>query len=548
MNREYRRKCLFEFAKEKINYKTKFYKMIFFAEEDDIYRIFRVIKNNSSMKMQMKKILFPQNIHDMCSNRIVMSTAIDMDYLRKYFIKIFSEYNIYIEKYIELKNQYEKFLFLEKYTDALQIVDNIEDILGLSVWSISKRMFLFDKVYGLEKHKRYLSELQNQSNNNIILSTLFELESYFAEANTSYSAYKKKLESYSDVLQENEIIRKYIDFRFNVEREFEKEKIRIAYIFDSQTSIVDMYETFVLAEQLMFAEKIESEERLNVNDFRLQNLILIKKPEGIVGDKREYYRLLELYTCGKYHEYIEACKEYLLEYPQDFQSIILLVKSYILLKQDLKCERDLFRWIYNVYSLNGNESEAIQNMFSYLKVVRFTSWEYKIMGFIARKTTMFQRKKMSFLSAINDFCISPNIVNNECFNGNSKDFLKYFEDICPITQKLYLYKLGIGKLPLEISDRNRYLFFQSDRLIETNRNDEALTTISNIDRTDNYFLERVLRRKIRIYEKAEDYLSEVECVTNAILKNINLQKRIDLQAILLKINKHLSKEIIVIKG
>ena len=37
--------------------------------------------------------------------------------------------------------------------------------------------------------------------------------------------------------------------------------------------------------------------------------------------------------------------------------------------------KNLCKWLYDVYSLNGKEAEAIQELFSYLKVVRFTSWE-----------------------------------------------------------------------------------------------------------------------------------------------------------------------------
>ena len=372
---------------------------------------------------------------------------------------------------------------------------------------------------------------------------MFELESYFAESNTSYSAYKKRLEGYNDILQENDIIRMYLDYRFNVEREFEIEKIQIAFMFDSQLSIVDMYETFVLAEQLMFTEGIEVEEKFVTSDFRQCNLNLIETPERICDYNQEYYKLLELYTCGKYQEYIEQCEQYLLKVPQDFQSIILLVKSYIFLNKKMEIGKKLCKWLYDVYSLNGKEAEAIQELFSYLKVVRFTSWEYKIMGFIARKTTMPQRKKMSFLSMINDVCISPNIVNNECFNGNAIEFLDSFANICPITQKLYLYKLGIGVFPIAILDENRSLFFEADKLIDASKNDEALDILTSISRTDNYFLERILRRKIRIYEQKEDCLAEVECVTNAILRNNNLQKRIDLPEVLKHVNSHLSKDI-----
>ena len=543
MNREYRRKYLFEFAKEKTNYKNKFYKIVFHAEEDDIFRIIRTVSNNSSMKKRMEKILFPKSIYDMCNNKIVINAELEIDYLRSYYIKVFAEYREKIESYVDMKNRYEKFLFSEQYEEALLVINNIENEMGLSVWSISKKMYLYDKIYGLERHKRYLSELQNNANNNILLSTLFELESYFAESNTSYSAYKKRLESYNEILQENDVIRKYLDFKFNVEREFELEKIQIVFMFDSQLSIVDMYETFVLAEQLLFTEGIRKGENFETSDFRLLNLKLIREPEKICDYNEEYYKLLELYTCGKYHEYIKLCEQYLIKEPQDFQCITLLAKSYIFLEQKLESENKLFEWIYEVYALNGKEAEAIQELFSYLKVVRFTSWEYKIMGFIARKTTMSQRKKMSFLSMINDVCISPNIVNNQCFKDNAKEFLESFASICPVTQKLYQYKLGVEKFPSEILDNNRRLFFEADKFIEANRNDEALDVLEHITRTDNYFRERILRRKIRIHEQKEDYTSEIECVTRAILQNNNLQKRIDLQDVLKNVNSHLSKDI-----
>lgn len=134
MNRKYRRKYLFEFAKEKTNYKNKFYNIVFHAEKDDIFRIIRTVSNNSSMKMRVEKILFPKTIHDMCSNRIVINTELDVDYLRSYCIRIFCEYKQYIESYIDMKNQYEKFLFSEQYAEALHVINNIEEKMRLLFW------------------------------------------------------------------------------------------------------------------------------------------------------------------------------------------------------------------------------------------------------------------------------------------------------------------------------------------------------------------------------------------------------------------------------
>lgn len=543
MNRETRRKNLFAFAKEKNSYKNKLYKIIFHAEEDDISRIIKVIKCNPSMSLRMKRILFPSTIKEMCSTKIVVNMTINFDYLRKYYLAIFHEYMENISEFIELKNQYEKFLFSEKYDDALKVIDKIEEREGLSVWSISKKMFLYEKIEGLEKHKKYLSDILCQTNNYIFLNTLFELESYFAEENTSYTAYKKRIENYNDVLEENDIIRKYIDFKYNIERDYDMEELRIAFMFDSQLSLVDMYETFILAEQLNSVEGNVNKQTLNLEDFQLRNIAVINNPESILYEDSEYYHLLELYTCGKYKEYIEECYMYLIKEPQDFQCIVLLVKSYIFLDKKPDFDHEVYKWIYDVYALNGKEGDAISSLFSYLKVVRFTSWEYKIIGLISRKMTMKNRDKMSLMSTLNDLFISPNIIANKCFVGNSDEILKKFYDVCPVTQKLYIYKQGLVPFPIEISDLNRKLFFKVDNLIRLNKNDEALRLIEEVQRSDGYFLERKLKRKICIYDQKMDYLSEVKCITNAILLNGGLKNRIDILSVYKKIRQNLCKEI-----
>ena len=86
MNRQQRRKYLFDFAKQKIDYKNKFYKIIFFLETDDISRILRTIDNNKAMKQKLDKILFPQHINEMCSEKLVLNIDIEIDSLRQYYI------------------------------------------------------------------------------------------------------------------------------------------------------------------------------------------------------------------------------------------------------------------------------------------------------------------------------------------------------------------------------------------------------------------------------------------------------------------------------
>lgn len=545
MNRKQRRKYLFDFAKEKIGYKNKFYKMIYFVETDDMDRILRTIDNNKSMKQKLYKILFPQHINEMCNEKLVFNKDIKIDSLRQYYVYIFKKNITKIEKYLTYKLEFEKYFFQGKYIDAMDFLNRIESEIGLSVWGISKKMFLFEKLDSLEKHKKYLNEIQVQANDDILLNTLFELESYFAESNTSYLSFKKVLDSYNEILKDNDIVRKYLDFKFNIERKFDMEEIKIAFMFDSQISIIDMYESFVISEQMRFVEGMEMDENeLIVQDFRLENILQIVNKKVVREDKIEYYYLLESYTCGNYKKCIEDCNKYLKQKPQDFQCILLMIKSYILLNETPSFEEGLYLWVYNMYLLNEYGDDSIQKLFSYIKVVRGTSWEYKIIGFIARKTSMHGSKRLSLMSAISDMSISPNLVNYDCIK-NKVDFLSIFKQVCPITYQLFLFRYGIGETTSleKISDKNRKLIFETDRFIQENEYEKALITLDKIDKDKNYFLERVMRRQMVIYRKTKDYLSLVQCITNAILKNENIQKRIDIEKVNEDIIKNLTKEI-----
>ncbi len=545
MNRQQRRNYLFDFAKQKIDYKNKFYKIIFFLETDDISRILRTIDNNKAMKQKLDKILFPQHINEMCSEKLVLNIDIEIDSLRQYYVYIFKKNITKIEKYLKYKSEFEKYFFQGKYADAMDFLNRIESEIGLSVWGISKKMFLFEKLDSLEKHKKYLNEIQIQANDNILLNTLFELESYFAESNTSYLSFKKGLDSYNEILKDNDIIRKYLDFKFNIERKFDTEEIKITFMFDSQISIIDMYESFVISEQMRFVEGMEMDENeLMVQDFRLENISQIVHKKVMVEDKIEYYSLLESYTSGNYKKCIKDCNKYLEQKPQDFQCILLMIKSYILLNETPSFEEGLYLWVYNMYLLNEYEDDSIQKLFSYIKVVRGTSWEYKIIGFIARKTSMHSSKRLSLMSAISDISISPNLVNYDCIK-NKTDFLSIFKQVCPITYQLFLFKYGIGKTTSleKISDKNRKLIIESDRFIQDHQHEKALITLDKIDKDKNYFLERVMRRQMVIYRKTKNYLSVVQCITNAILKNENIQKRIDIQKVNEDIIQNLTREI-----
>ena len=104
------------------------------------------------------------------------------------------------------------------------------------------------------------------------------------------------------------------------------------------------------------------------------------------------------------------------------------------------------------------------------------------------------------------------------FSYDKELYVNIFKEFCPITYGLYLYKIGVGGMPEEINDLNKVKLIMADRLINEKRIKEAIECISLVNRKERYFVERKLRRKIKIFEIINDYYSELIEVTNTVLK------------------------------
>ena len=172
-----------------------------------------------------------------------------------------------------------------------------------------------------------------------------------------------------------------------------------------------------------------------------------------------------------------------------------------------------------------------------------TSLEYKVLGFVARKTFMHNQEAIIKLSILNDKNLSPNITNFPELARPSAETFDVFYRICPITTKLFKYKYCYDDFPTEIIDINRKNIFEADRYIDNNDYECALNSLNKITREDNYISERVLRRKIRLYQIKSDYWEMIKCITCSIIKNRSLKTRINLDDIYKNINVHLTREL-----
>ncbi len=544
MNRKIRRYFLAEFKRDKRSYKSYFYNMILNANQEDIKKLLESIERDREMLSKMGMMLCPMSLAELSSNKIVFNSEISIDNIEEIFIDIISLFSNKLNRYLTLKSQYEGFLFKNEYEKAYSLLERIEAEICVSIWSCSHKMMLKEKLEGLEEHKKVMSEFLKVTKSNILINTLIEFRSFSVESNNSYIAYQDRVKDFLNLFKNDEILHNYLNYKLNLEDDFDKQVLKIVMQFDSQFSLIDLYECFIeyinisnLYNEVNLGNLLLIEKK--IIDYRLTNNILLNdysKLKEYVKENNFYYILLDQYTKGNYAIFIKNIQDYLDEFPQDFQAVLLYIKACINCGQQIN-GNIIYKDIYNIYTLNEQVNSSILNMYQYLKEYQGTTWEIKIKGFISRKITLKDTLKYNYISSINDFRINPNFVENFSDNERRYNFLINFEDECLATTELYKYRNGDSlNIPNTILDNNRKNLFTAEYQIQNKIFDESIDLLLRMKKqlkpSDLYNLERVNRKLVVAYIGKKDYLSVIELIVKSYLKNENMIRRINLTEIL----------------
>ena len=202
MNRKTRRKRIMGLSRLTYDFRYEYYKLIFNAEDiDELKTILSMIETNSNIKKKYYMSLFPRTIGKLCQNDWCISSSFGLDLLLKYCAYVFRKHKEELDEFISLKSEFEKKLCLGEYNNCLNILNKIEELFGYSLWGIVKKLAIINKLYGFEELKRYTSKINDEKiNNNIIIKTIIDFQSLFAEENTNYATYKKKVDGLKNVL------------------------------------------------------------------------------------------------------------------------------------------------------------------------------------------------------------------------------------------------------------------------------------------------------------------------------------------------------------
>jgi hypothetical protein len=244
-----------------------------------------------------------------------------------------------LKRFHSLLQTLQENLLKEDYTEAHQALDQIDDVCGLSFWSIEARIALFQLQSGLEKHKAHVGVIYEGAPKSLAAYIAYMVSRRNEEA-SSTSGFQKDLESQIAEHDLDNDFAKYLRYRLTgVINNVEDCASILAH--ELSTSLVDLYEAFITTLTLRSARN-PSPNLLNliqplmkIGDERLTKITFLLGETAHLNELT--YRDLAPYEAilqGDYLRCLQVAKQAFDRNQRDFKSIILLARCHAYLESD----------------------------------------------------------------------------------------------------------------------------------------------------------------------------------------------------------------------
>lgn len=489
------------------------------------------------IKLKLNTILKPKSIDQIVNNEINILTDIDENMFYQLIFFYLDLFNEDINYFLSKKEKYESLLLEKKYSEALSLINEIEENCCVSLWSTQQKFTLFELIEGLEKNKLFLDEKNSEVSDKAYLSILFNYFSLMAEEKTSYENYQKTIDKFFEDTKNNGVL-EYLKYKLDLEYQINENFFYYIIQLESYSSIIDLYLSFIdLFPQVIFEEgNFDVQYLKNFKDNRLRNfeIQICKSQERLnyllnehIG--AEYGDLVDSYSIGLYSDVIKNCTNNKIDY-LDFQTMTLYIKSCIQSGyEELDCNIELYNLVFDIYSLNDKYTKSKLRLYQYVKILKGTTLEYKVRSFLNRHENSTDiNRKIEFNSYLNDSYITPNFEQIIL----DKDIKEYFrieiKKFYPKTSDIILQK---NTLSIIDEFRKDYIDLEVDKLI-------------NYILESDYSMfskERASVKVINTLYESGDIHKMIQFVVSAYFVNPLLIYRVDLKSIFKTTKRKFSK-------
>lgn len=507
--------------------------------------VFSYIQLNSILTSKFRSFLYSHSLQEL-GITFTYNKSLSNIGAFEYACFLIQLYSDKINRYLSLREEYERQYLLGKYDDAYTVLDLINNEICVSLWGCGQYMLLQEQKNGLTDNKKLLDQFSHSVPNNYTTRVVLYYYSVLAEENTSYDNYQAQINKFLNQLPESPI-KSYLTQKLSLVPPSKQDDFSLILQIDSQYSIIDLYNDLEKYIPVFFCDDICAN---NIeNNFLYSFSSLIKSPLAkninlilsFSGKSLYYensngnilYNIIEQYTIGNYLWVLENALNYLLLKPFDFQIAVLYCKALIHSNHNFpeSFPVSYVKSIYSIYKIDSECKDAVIFIKKCLKQAHGFPLYLKMQSFLSRKGVFNQNLFLSY-SGLLDQTLHPNFIQFLC-SSLSQKFSAYLMSKCPNatvlttildTQNPILCDRCITVSPFYTP------FIKAEEYCRQNKYQEAEESLiiaeQKCNPQDFYTYERILRLRLRILGLVKDYTQAIHLLVAAYFRNETLFMRL----------------------
>ena len=429
--------------KSLIDFKTK-------SDVDVIKANFNYLYKNTQLSNIIEKHLFPKNLSDLKNYPRIVKTTMERELLWTAFL-INNNVNK-INEYLLFKKEYESYVFIGEYHEALKILNLVKEYFGYSLWLIQNELILKQKIEGLESQKDYAKKLKENSNKKTFISFFIHFFSIKCEDNITSNNFKTILEENLYSLENRSNVKEYIRFKCLMMNSLEinnASEIENLFHWENNSSLIDIYETFIQV-YIIWTSKFYNTNEKETTVFRKVLYLLkeditdkrIKSLNRVYGRSSELYGYeknekiidaFDYYTYGKYLNCIELCNELFDNGVFDISLIDIFIRSHIYqglapVVHTNSIKDILVKNLYHIILKDDKTLVSFENLLNLMSIYQSFEWINGLYAFLDNQTSglkILQKEENLYLKLLSS-CI-PSPYKSDIYSNNPK--IRYLEEL-----------------------------------------------------------------------------------------------------------------------
>ena len=257
-------------------------------------------KKGKPISLRLRQTLYPRTIQELKSGPLLSKVSLDRDLAWFSAVAIINARRI--NRYLDLKNQYEKFLVAADGEACWGVLEAVETEFGHSIWLIETKIAHLQYFEGVEAQKHYLSQIKDAGIGNVPwLANTFSVRN---EEPTTFFRYLSRTSEFLDEV-EDVSLRSSLKFQALSVLPEEIDDLSGVFYYETNSALIDVYNFLIEVIQAAVVDASSAVHAVAINnlcqlyskisDARIERLMFIAGKNDYAGQvKFEITRLVDI--------------------------------------------------------------------------------------------------------------------------------------------------------------------------------------------------------------------------------------------------------------